>query len=85
MVAHDHGVDDAELVEGELILAQHADLGGAHDRAALRRQLAGQQLHERRLAGAVGAGQAVPAARGKRRRHVVEEDLRPEPHGHTLD
>ena len=28
LVAHDHRVDDAELVEGELILPQDAELGG---------------------------------------------------------
>ena len=59
-VAHDHRVDDAELVECELILAQHAELGGAHDIALLRRKLTGQQLHERGFAGAVRTGQAVP-------------------------
>ena len=61
-VAHDHGVDDAELVERELILAEDAELVRPGDGAFLRQRLAGQQLHERRLAGAVGAGQAVAAA-----------------------
>ena len=30
-VAHDYGVDDAELVEGELVLAKDAELFGAGD------------------------------------------------------
>ena len=85
VVAHHDSVDDAELVEGELILPQDADLGRAHDGAALRRLLAGQQLHERRLAGAVRAGQAVTPAGGESGGYIVEEDLRPEPHRHTLD
>ena len=66
LVAHDDGVDDAEAVERELVLAQDAELGRTDDGALLRRQLAGQQLHEGRLAGAVRAGQAVAAARLKR-------------------
>ena len=37
LVAHDHGVDHAELVEGELILAQDAELRRARDGAPLRR------------------------------------------------
>ena len=85
VVAHDDGVDDAERVERVLVLAQDADLRRPHDRAALRRLFAGQQLHERGLAGAVRSGQAVAPARGKRRGHIVEEHLRPEPHRHTLN
>ena len=85
LVAHDDRVDDAELVEGELVLAQHAELLRPRHRPLLRDQLAGQQLHERGLAGAVRTGQAVAATRRKRRGHVVEEHLRPVPHRHTSD
>ena len=63
LVAHDDGVDDAIGVEGELILAQHAELARAHDVALLRVELAGEDLHEGGLAGAVGPGEAVAAAR----------------------
>ena len=38
LVAHDHGVDHAECVEGELILAQDAELRRPDDRALLRRR-----------------------------------------------
>ena len=85
VVAHDDGVGHTKAIEGEMVLPQHAEPGGVHDRAALRRQLAGQQLHEGGFAGAVRARQPVPTARRKRRRHIVEEHLRPEPHRHTLD
>ena len=55
---------DAELVEGELILPQHAELSrrGRPCRCC-GGELAGQQLHEGGLAGAVRAGEAVAAAR----------------------
>ena len=63
LVAHDDGVDDAEFVEGELVLAQHAELLRARDTfPSAARSLAGEQLHEGGLAGAVRAGQAVAAA-----------------------
>ena len=85
LVAHDHRVDDAELIEGVLILAQDAELARARDRADLRRKLAREQLHERRLAGAVRAGQAVAPAGAERGGDVLEEHLRAEPHGHAAD
>ena len=46
-------------------------------------ELAGQQLHERGLAGAVRAGQAVAPAGGERGGDVLEEHLRAEPHRDT--
>ena len=54
-VAHDDRVDDAEGVERELVLTEHAELLGTDDRSLLRRLLAGEQLHEGGLAGAVRA------------------------------
>ncbi len=45
-VTHDHGVDDAKLVEGVLVLAQHAEFCRRDDGAPLRWKLAGQELHE---------------------------------------
>jgi hypothetical protein len=42
--------------------------GGTHDRALLRVELARQELHERRLAGAVRPREAVAPTRGERRR-----------------
>jgi hypothetical protein len=62
LVAHDDGIDDAERVEGELVLPEHAELVRPRDRAFLRQGLAGQQLHERGLAGAIRSGEPVAAA-----------------------
>ena len=84
-VAHDHRVDDPEPVEGELVLTQHAEPLGPDHRTALRRQIAGQQLHERRLAGAVGAGQAVAPPVREHRGDVVEEHLRAVAHRDAAD
>ena len=75
---------DAERVERELVLPQHAELVRPRDRALLRQRLAGQQLHERRLAGAVRPRQPVAASPGERGGHVLEEQLRAEPHRHVL-
>ena len=61
-VAHDHGVDGAEVVERELVLPEDADFVRRRDGSPLRRELAGQQLHEGGLAGAVRAGETVAAA-----------------------
>jgi hypothetical protein len=74
LVAHDDGVDDAIGVEGELILAEHAELAGADDGALLGVELAGEDLHEGGLAGAVGPGEAVAAAGDKGDADVLEED-----------
>ena len=63
LVAHDDGVDDAIVVEGELVLAQHAEFSRAHHRCPSGLELAGEDLHEGGLAGAVGAGEPVAAAR----------------------
>src|SRR5687767_13763263 len=84
-VAHDYRIDDAARVEGELILAEDADLLWTADRAALRRQLTGHQLHEGRLAGAIRPRQAVAPPGDERRGDVVEEHLRPVAHGETAD
>ena len=85
LVAHDDRVDHAELVEGELILSQDAELVGRHDGTLLRRQIARQQLHERRLARAVRTRETVPTPFRKRRRDVLEEDLVAVPRGDALD
>jgi hypothetical protein len=42
LVAHDDGVDDAIGVEGELVLAQDAELARADDVALLGVELAGE-------------------------------------------
>ena len=85
LVSHDDRVDHAVLVERVVILAQHAELRRTDHRAALRLEVARQQLHERGLAGAVRAGQPVSPPWCKGRRDVLEQDLRTVAHGHTID
>ncbi len=85
LVAHDDGVDDAIGVEGELILAQHAQLARANDSAFLRLQFAGENLHEGGFAGAVWPSESVAAARRKRGAHVFEEQLGPVAHCDIAD
>ncbi len=82
-VAHDDRVDDAKAVERVLILAKHTELGWPDDGALLGIELAGQQLHEGRLTGAVWAGQAVPPASRKGCGDVLEERLRAVSHRHA--
>ena len=84
-VAHDDGVDDAVGVEGELILAEYAELARADDGTFLRVELAGEDLHEGGLAGAVGSGEAVAAAGDEADADVLEEHLRAVAHGYIAD
>ena len=85
LVAHDDGVDDAIGVEGELILAEDAELAGADDGALLGVELAGEDLHEGGFAGAVGAGEAVAAAGDEADADVFKEDLGAVAHGDIAD
>ncbi|MCY1405548.1 hypothetical protein D9M71_207880 [compost metagenome] len=82
-MAHDHGVDHAEVFVGELVLAQLAE---AHVR--LEHHLAGggfefttENLHEGRLAAAVGTDQAVAVAVAELDGNVLEQRLGAELHG----
>ena len=50
-VAHDYRVDDAKLVEGELVLAKDAEFFGAGDGALGGVELAGEDLHQGGFAG----------------------------------
>ena len=84
VIAHDHRVDHAVAVERILILAKDAQLARARHRAALRVELAREQLHERRFARTVRPRQPIPPPGRKRHRDVVEQDFRAEPHGDTL-
>ena len=79
-IAHDHGIDHAMFVEGELVLAQDTELFRPRDVAFGRFELAGKDLHERGLARAVGAGDRVAAAREKGGRDVLEQYSGAEPH-----
>ena len=85
LIAHDDGVDHAILVEGVVILTQHAEFAGTDDRPALWVEVSRQQLHEGGLARAVRAGEPIATPRRKRRRDVLEQDLRAVTHGHTTD
>ena len=85
LVAHDDGVDHGVGVEGELVLAQHAELARADDRALLRVEFAAEQLHEGGFAGAVGPGQAIALARRERRGDFVEQNFGAVAHGHIAD
>ena len=81
LVAHDDGIDDAVGVELILILFEDADFAGADDGALLSVEFAGEHLHEGGLAGAVGAGEAVAAARGEGDGDILKEELGAVAHG----
>ena len=85
LVAHDDGVDDAVGVEGELVLAQDAELARAHNGALLRVKFPGEQLHERGLARAVGPGQAVVAPGGERGGDIFEQNFGAVAHRNIAD
>ena len=82
-VAHQHHVEHAPVLVGELILAQvgHALVRVPGDVAGARLQLAGDDLHEGRLAAAVGPDQAVAKPFAEFDGNVLEEGLGPELHG----
>src|SRR5262249_44854172 len=80
-VAHNDGVNDAELVEGELILAEDADALGARDIPTGGFLFASEDPHEGRFARAVRAGNGVAAAGHEGAGDVLKEDARAEAHG----
>ena len=61
-VAHDDAVDRRVRVKGKLVLAEDAELARADHGAFLRLHFAAQQLHECRLSGPIGTGQAIAFA-----------------------
>jgi hypothetical protein len=85
LVAHDDGIDDAELVEGELVLAEDAHLLRALDRPAVLLQFPGEHLHECGLPASIRPSEAIAAPRGERRGHILEKDLRAKAHRHILN
>ena len=84
-VAHDHGIDDAVLIEGKLVLAQDAEFLGARDGSLGRLDIAGEDLHQGGLAGAVGAGDRVTTARQERAGDVFEQSSGAEAHGDIVN
>jgi len=85
LVAHDDGVDDAVGVEGELVLAEYAELAGADYGAFLGVEFAGEDLHECRFAGAVGPGEAVATAGDEADGDFFEENFSAVAHGDVAD
>ena len=85
LIAHDHGVNHAIGIEGKLVLAQHPELFGADDRTFLRVLFTCQELHKRRLAGAVGAGEAVALSRHEAGGNFVKQNFGAEAHGHIAN
>jgi hypothetical protein len=79
-VAHHHHVEHAHVFIRELVLAQvgHALVRILGDVACARVEDAAQDLHERRLAGAVGTDQAVAVAVAELDGDVLEQGLGPE-------
>src|SRR5262249_35236873 len=85
LVAHDDRVEHRVSVEGELILAQNPELARSDNSSLLGLKLSAEQLHEGRLACAVGSGQAVAPPRGKRSRDLFEQNLGAVAHGYIAD
>ena len=84
-VPHDHGVDDAVVIERELILAEDADFLGARNRTLGWLQFAGQDFHERRLTGAIGAGNRVASSLLESGVHFFKQNAGAEAHGEVVD
>ena len=84
-IAHDDGVDGTKPVEGELVLAQHAEFLRARDRPFGRFQLARENLHQRRFSGAVGTRDGIAPPRKKRAGDVFKQNFGAEAHGDVLN
>ena len=84
-IAHDYRVDHPEIVECELILTQDAELFGPGHRALGRLQFAGEDIHERRLARTVGAGDGVAPSLEEGRSDVFEQYSSAEAHSDVVN
>ncbi len=82
-MAHDHGIEDRVFLKAELILAQLAEalVGVEADIAGARFQVAAEDLHQRRLAAAVGADKPVAVAVAELDGDVFKKRLGAELHG----
>ena len=82
-MAHYHGVDYRELLEGKLVLIESADalVGRGRDIACRRDQAAVENFHKCRFATSIRADEAVTVAVAKFDRDVLEEWLGGELHG----
>lgn len=85
-MTHDHGVQHAVLLEGELILTQftQALVRIEEHVAAARHQIAAEDFHKGGLAAAVGADQAVTVAAAEFNRDVFKQRLTAELHGDVV-
>ena len=79
-VAHQHDVEHAHVLVGELVLLELAQplVRIERDVAAGRLEIAAENPDQRRLAAAVGADQPVPVAVAELDVDVLEQGLRPE-------
>ncbi|EXI69829.1 MAG: hypothetical protein AW08_00322 [Candidatus Accumulibacter adjunctus] len=86
LMPHHDDVDHPLLLEGELVLAQvgHALVDVLRDVAGSGFELASENLHQGRLARAIGADQSVTIALAELERDVLEEGARPELHGDVV-
>ena len=82
LVPHQHDVEHADVLETELVLAQLPQPLASVERdvASRRLEIAAEDFHERRLAAAVGADQAVAIAVAELDRDVLEQRLGAELH-----
>ena len=82
-VALHHHVEDALILIAELILVQFAEAhpGLQHHIARARVEIPAEHLHERGLAGAVGADESVSVAVDEFDRDLLEQRLGAELHG----
>src|SRR6185312_13741629 len=78
-------VEDAHVLVAELVLTQDRSLLGTRDAAGVGIEIAGEDLHEGRLAGTVGSGEAVAFAGSEVDGDVLEELLRPVRFGDEAD
>ncbi len=80
---HDDGIQHAEFLEGELVLAQLAKtlVGIDRDITGSRLQIAAEDAHQGRFAAAVGADQAVAVPLAEAHGDIFKQGLRPELHG----
>ena len=85
LVAHDDGIDHAIGVKGKLVLAEYAELFGAHNAALLRLKFAGKQVHKGRLAGAVRASEAKAFARRERGADLFKQNFCAIAHGNVTN
>ncbi|TLD45743.1 MAG: hypothetical protein FAZ92_02005 [Accumulibacter sp.] len=86
LMSHHDDVDHPLLLEGELVLAQvgQAFVDVLGDVAGSRLEFACQDLHEGRLARAVGADQSIAIALAELEGDVLEQGAGPELHGDVV-